>query len=108
MHFHLMPYSSHPSPFPGFLSTGDSEAPGNYALLDQVAALHWIRENIHDFGGDKNQVTLMGQGYGGAMVHLLLISPVTKGWSQQGNPHRRRKNRKGSYIPTPSLLVFPV
>ena len=63
----------------GFLSTGDSNAPGNYALLDQVAALHWIRENIEDFGGDKNQVTLMGQGYGAAMVHLLLISPVTKG-----------------------------
>ena len=63
----------------GFLSTGDSNAPGNYALLDQVAALHWVRENIEAFGGDKSKVTLMGQGYGASMVHLLLVSPVTKG-----------------------------
>ena len=63
----------------GFLSTGDSNAPGNYALLDQVAALHWIKENIEAFGGDPHEVTLLGQGYGGAMVNLLLISPVTKG-----------------------------
>ena len=65
--------------FPGFLSTGDSNAPGNYALLDQVAALHWIKENIEAFGGDPQEVTLLGQGYGGAMVNLLLVSPVTKG-----------------------------
>lgn len=63
----------------GFLSTGDSYAPGNVALLDQVAALHWIKENIEAFGGDPQEVTLLGQGYGGAMVNLLLISPVTKG-----------------------------
>ena len=63
----------------GFLSTGDSNAPGNYALLDQVAALHWIKENIEAFGGDPSEVTLLGQGYGGAMVNLLLVSPVTKG-----------------------------
>ena len=65
--------------FTGFLSTGDSNAPGNYAILDQVAALHWIKENIDAFGGDPNEVTLLGQGYGAAMVNLLLISPVTKG-----------------------------
>ena len=63
----------------GFLSTDDSNAPGNYALLDQVAALHWIKENIHSFGGDPNEVTLLGQGYGGALVNILLVSPVTKG-----------------------------
>ena len=81
----------------GFLSTGDSNAPGNYALLDQVAALHWVRENIESFGGDSNQVTLMGQGYGAAMVHLLLISPVTKGLSLGMH--------NGSY-PLLSYLIF--
>jgi len=65
--------------FSGFLSTGDSNAPGNYALLDQVAALHWIKENIHAFGGDPNSITLLGHGYGAALVNLLVISPVTKG-----------------------------
>lgn len=63
----------------GFLTTGDSNAPGNYATLDQVAALHWLRENVAAFGGNPNLITLMGQGYGAAMVNLLLVSPVTKG-----------------------------
>lgn len=64
----------------GFASTANGDAPGNYALLDQRAALHWIQENIGDFNGDKNQVTLMAHGYGAAMAHLLLISPVLSGF----------------------------
>jgi len=63
----------------GFLSTGDSNAPGNYALLDQVAALHWVKENIAAFDGDPNDVTLMGHGHGAALANLLMLSPVTKG-----------------------------
>ena len=70
---------SYISVFSGFLSTGDSNAPGNCALLDMVAAMHWVKENIEAFGGDPATVTLLGQGYGGALVNLLLISPVTKG-----------------------------
>jgi len=67
------------SHFAGFLSTGDSNAPGNYAVLDQVAALHWVKENIRAFDGDPNDVTLVGHGHGAALVNLLMISPVTKG-----------------------------
>lgn len=63
----------------GFLSTGDGNAPGNYGLLDQVAALHWIKENIGSFGGNSAEVTLLGHGYGAALVNLLMVSPVTKG-----------------------------
>jgi len=63
----------------GFLSTGDSNAPGNYALLDQVAALHWIQENIRPFGGNPRDVTLLGHGVGAALVNLLMTSPVTAG-----------------------------
>jgi carboxylesterase type B len=65
----------------GFLNTEHSKAPGNYALFDQVAALQWLKENIQPFGGDPNEVTLLGHGYGGALVNLLLVSPVTKGES---------------------------
>ena len=63
----------------GFLSTEDSNAPGNNALLDLVAALHWVKENIAAFGGDPDQVTLMGQGHGAALVNILMISPISKG-----------------------------
>ncbi|XP_064638758.1 neuroligin-4, X-linked-like isoform X2 [Lineus longissimus] len=62
----------------GFMTTGDQHAPGNYAIFDIVAALQWTKENIAAFGGDPEQVTVMGQGYGGALVNLLMVSPVTK------------------------------
>jgi len=63
----------------GFLTTGDGQAPGNYGLLDQVAALHWIADNIEHFGGNSKCVTLYGYGYGAAMVNILLVSPITRG-----------------------------
>jgi len=65
----------------GFLSTGDAQAPGNYGLLDHVAALHWIADNIRSFGGDPSSVTLMGDGVGAATVNLLALSPTTQGQS---------------------------
>lgn len=49
---------------------------GNYGLTDQVAALHWIQENIAAFGGDANNVTLMGHGNGDPCVNLLMSSPM--------------------------------
>ena len=48
-------------------------------MLDQVAALHWVKENIATFDGDPNDVTLIGHGHGAALVNLLMLSPVTKG-----------------------------
>ena len=71
--------SSGPFCLTGFLSTGDRYAPGNYALLDIVAALHWIADNIRAFGGDPDEVTLFGEDHGAALVNLLLLSPVTRG-----------------------------
>lgn len=50
----------------------------NFGLLDQIAALQWIQENIGEFGGDRDSVTLMGHGTGAACVNLLLISPVAQ------------------------------
>ena len=48
-------------------------------MLDQVAALHWVKENIAAFDGDPNDVTLIGHRHGAALVNLLMVSPVTKG-----------------------------
>ncbi|XP_075694385.1 fatty acyl-CoA hydrolase precursor, medium chain-like [Rhinoderma darwinii] len=63
----------------GFLSTGDDRAPGNYGFLDQVAALQWVQENIADFGGDPNSVTIFGESAGGVSVSALVASPLAKG-----------------------------
>lgn len=63
----------------GFLTTGDSNAPGNNAILDIVAALHYIKEEIRAFGGDPDNVTILGQGYGAALVNFMLVTPVVKG-----------------------------
>ena len=50
----------------------------NFGLLDQIAALQWIKENIGEFGGNPDSVTLMGHGTGAACVNLLLTSPVAQ------------------------------
>ena len=47
--------------------------------MDQVAALHWLQENIAEFGGQPNNVTIIGHGYGAACAHLLMISPMARG-----------------------------
>lgn len=49
----------------------------NFGLLDQVAALQWVKDNIDALGGDPQSVTLMGHSTGAACASLLLVSPVS-------------------------------
>ncbi|MBV8735617.1 MAG: carboxylesterase family protein, partial [Solirubrobacterales bacterium] len=54
-------------------------ASGNYGLMDQIAALKWVRDNIAKFGGDPANVTIFGQSAGAVDANVLMTSPLAKG-----------------------------
>lgn len=60
-------------------------AKSNFGLVDQVAALLWVKENIAAFGGDPGSVTLLGHGTGAVSASLLMLSPMVE---QDGNKRK--------------------
>ncbi|WP_324670929.1 carboxylesterase/lipase family protein [Hymenobacter sp. GOD-10R] len=72
----------------GFLYLGSALGPayqnsGNCGLLDAVAALQWVHQNISAFGGDPARVTVMGESAGAKLVSALLVTPAAQGLFQQ-------------------------
>nr|XP_033798037.1 fatty acyl-CoA hydrolase precursor, medium chain-like [Geotrypetes seraphini] len=63
----------------GFLSTGDEHVRGNWGIMDQIAALQWVQENIECFGGDPDSVTIFGESAGAISTSILVLSPLAKG-----------------------------
>jgi para-nitrobenzyl esterase len=57
----------------------DNGVLGNWGLLDQIAALHWVKENIAQFGGDAGNVTIFGESAGGFSVSTLMGTPAARG-----------------------------
>jgi len=79
----------------GFLNANtDSHlrSPANYGLMDQIAALHWVKENIAYFGGDPDNVTLVGHGTGAACVNFLMTSHAVPDGKFDSCPRVRVRN----------------
>jgi para-nitrobenzyl esterase len=64
---------------PAFAAESPHRAAGNYGLLDQIAALQWVRRNAARFGGDPARVTIFGESAGGMSVGALVASPLARG-----------------------------
>lgn len=64
----------------GFLSLDDPDLniPGNAGFKDQVMALKWVKQNIENFGGDSQNITIFGQSSAGGCAHYLLLTPSSK------------------------------
>ena len=58
---------------------GQLDGTSNFGTLDIIQALHWVQDNIGQFGGDRNNVTIFGESAGGHNVYTLLASPLAKG-----------------------------
>jgi len=86
---------------PGLSSESPDNVSGNYGLLDMIAALEWIRENIGGFGGDPGKVTIFGESAGGIAVSMLCASPLASGLF-----HGAISQSGGSFGP-PRVTTYP-
>ena len=80
---------------PELSKESEHQVSGNYGLLDQIAALRWVKDNIAAFGGNPDNVTIFGQSAGSYSTNYLMSSPVAKGLF-----HRVIGESGGAFAPT--------
>jgi para-nitrobenzyl esterase len=71
---------------PTLSAESENRVSGNYGILDMIAALKWVKQNIAAFGGDPDNVTIQGQSAGASAVNVLLLSPLAKGLFHRAIP----------------------
>jgi para-nitrobenzyl esterase len=64
---------------PALTAESPAQVSGNYGLQDQIFALQWVRDNITNFGGNPDNVTIFGESAGGTSVYVLMASPLARG-----------------------------
>ncbi|VDP73178.1 unnamed protein product [Echinostoma caproni] len=79
-----VPQTTYPFAAQGFLSLKEGQSNGNFALFDLHAAILWLRNNVASFGGDPEQITIMGYRHGAALVHLFSLSKMAQGIGGKG------------------------
>ena len=87
---------------PELTAESEHKASGNFATLDLIAALQWVKNNIASFGGDSGAVTIAGESAGSMFVSMLMASPLAKGL------FHRAIGESGAQFPSPEKPMLPL
>ena len=85
----------------GFISTGEDHLPGNQGLWDQQMAIKWVHDNIENFGGDTNRITIFGESAGGASVVYQALYGGNRGLFQRIIAQSGSANLKWAFTENP-------